>query len=203
MIRRVSVAIALAALASTGCQRPDADGVAPAVDTVLTREVDVDGDGQADSVRLRLTAQRFDQPFTHALTIIAGGRTILERSVTDDWDEDFRDSSFTEPCVGYERCKREWYFEDYLATVVQAPAELGEGAFDRTVGGNIYANAIPHLMRHCGATREAAEVAVDSAVMRMKSGRIPIVFDQVVPARQGIPTAWFPEFGCFAPVYGE
>jgi hypothetical protein len=169
----------------------------------MTRLVDVDGDGQSDSVRLHLTAQRFDQPFTHSLTIISNGRPILERVTTDDWDEDFRDTSFTAPCAGYERCKRQWYFEDYLATVVQAPADLGEGAFDRSVGGNIYVNAIGHLTRNCGATRQAAEVAVDSAVVRLKSGRIPVVFDDLVPVRPGTPTAWFPEFACFAPIYGE
>jgi hypothetical protein len=185
------------------CQRGDSNTVAPAVDTVLTREVDVDGDGTPDSVRLHLTAQRFDQPFTHALTIVSNGRAILERSTTDDWDQDFADTSFTAPCAGYDRCKREWYFTEYLNTVIQAPAQLGEGAFVRSVGGNIYDVAVPHLTRQCGATHDEAVTAVDSAVVRLKSGRVPIVFDNVVPVQLGTPTAWFPEFGCFAPVHGE
>ena len=195
--------VAVTTCLAAGCGRPDAGSVAPAVDTVLTREVDVDGDGQADSVRLHLTAQRFDQAFTHSLTILSGGRAILERTVTDDWDEDFADTSFTSPCAGYDRCKREWYFRDYLATVIQAPPQLGDGVFDRTVGGNIYDVAIPHLTRQCGATREDAQLAVDSAVVRLKSGRLPVVFDNVIPVQLGTPTAWFPEFGCFAPIYGE
>src|SRR5688572_17865070 len=104
-----STGFILGALALCGglaaCQRGDSNALAPAVDTVLTREVDVDGDGRPDSVRLRLTAQRFDQPFTHALTIISNGRPMLERITTDDWDEDFGDTSFTSPCAGYDRCK--------------------------------------------------------------------------------------------------
>ena len=44
---------------------------------------------------------------------------------------------------------------------------------------------------------------VDSAVVRLKSGRLPVVFDNVIPVQLGTPTAWFPEFGCFAPIYGE
>lgn len=199
--------MALVALGSSllgaGCGRPDAGSVAPAVDTVLTREVDVDGDGRADSVRLHLTAQRFDQPFTHTLTIISNGRPILERTATDDWDEDFADTSFTAPCSGYERCKREWYFRDYLETVIQAPPQLGEGVFDRTAGGNIHIVAVEHLTRQCGAAREDAQLAVDSAVVRLKAGRLPVVFDNMVPVELGTPTAWFPEFGCFAPIYGQ
>ena len=200
---KIALVVVSACLPAAACGGSDTGSVAPAVDTVLTREVDVDGDGQADSVRLHLTAQRFDQPFTHKLTIISNGRAILERTATDDWDEDFADTSFTSPCAGYERCKREWYFQDYLRSVIQAPAPLGEGAFDRSVGGNIYDVAVPHLTRQCAATREDAQVAVDSAVVRLKSGRLPVVFDNVVPVQLGTPTAWFAEFSCFAPVYGE
>ena len=199
--RRVAFALGLQVAALTACEPDKSDDVQPAVDTVLTREVDVDGDGEADSVRLRLTAQRIDQPFTHKLTILSKGEVILERSATDEWDADFADSSFTAPCTGYERCKRSWYFEQYLATIVQAPSILGDGILDRAVPGNIYETATGHLTRHCGATREAAETAVDSAVARIKAGRLAIVFDHAAPVQTGTPTVWFPEFRCFAPVF--
>lgn len=174
------------------------------VDTVLARHVDVDGDEQPDTVRLRITAPAFDKPFTYVLTIDAGGREILRREVThDDMDADFADATFTSPCAGYERCKREWYFRDLLAGVVRTSSMLGEAVYDSTVGYGIHGLATSHLVAKCGATRDRAIEAVRRVIPRMQEGRVPVYLEDFTPMSLGSPHVWFPEFSCFAPVYGE
>src|SRR5688572_3447098 len=79
------------------------------VDTTLVHVTDVTADGSPDTVRVHLTAPRFDAPFTREFSIVSRGRVLFTRSTVEQWlDSTLKDTSFGLPCSGYLQCKCEW-----------------------------------------------------------------------------------------------
>ena len=110
-----------------------------AVDTVLSRRVDVDGDNSLDEVRLHISAPRFDQAFTRTITVISGGKTLLRRSSVDtQLDASIKTGTFGLPCGEYLRCKCEWYYSRIIEGVVLPAYSLGEAVFDSAATNSIY-----------------------------------------------------------------
>ncbi|MGH7471761.1 MAG: hypothetical protein ACRENP_27740 [Longimicrobiales bacterium] len=191
----------------TGSARLDCrNPVDPArrVDTTFVRVADVDNDSSPDTVRLRLTAPRFDAPFTRVFSIISKGRVILSSSKVDEWlDSTFKEISFALPCTGYLQCKCTWYSGTILAGVIQRGSRLGPAVFDPGAPNSIYRTAAEDLIRRCGATPASAEAAIGRAVARLRDGAGVFVVEPLTPATAAAPIAWFPEFSCFATIYRE
>src|SRR5262245_45214486 len=187
--------------AGTGVIRLDCGNpIDPArrVDTTYVRVADVDGDSAPDTVRLRLTASRFDTPFAREFSITSKGRVILSSSTVDNWlDASFREITFGLPCSGYLQCKCVWYSDSILQSVTQSGTRLGRGVFDVSAPNSIYRIAADHLIQHCGATPASAREAIQHMVARLREGRGFFVVEPLTPAQAASPIAWFPEFSCF------
>jgi hypothetical protein len=172
------------------------------VDTMFVRVADVDHDGALDTIRLRVTAARFDRPFVREFSIVSNGQVILSSSIVDNWlDAAFRDNSFGLTCTGYLQCKCTWYSDSILKNVTLSGDRLGRGVFDAAAPSSIYRVAAQHLIEKCGASAAAARVAIGRAVVRLRELNTLVVVEPLTPALAAAPMAWFPEFSCFAPIY--
>ena len=90
------------------------------VDEVITRNIDITGDGVPENIKLHIKGKSFKHPFVWTLDIFSGETNIFKHESDDTWlDKFFHDEGYvSDECNGYLECKRQYYFHDILGGLV-------------------------------------------------------------------------------------
>lgn len=182
---------------------PDLDKTKP-IDRVLSRLVDVTGDGVDDKIELHVIGKDFHSPFEWELKITSKGKLIYQKSGNNERIEPFfSEQNYIADCKGYDDCKCKWFFHDYLDQMIIKMSSDNVGVFDKTAPNSIYSTAKKYLSKEYKKNPKLVEKAIDNAVKRLLSGKAVAIqaFDE--PEMVTPPMVWMPEFSRFVPVYED
>jgi hypothetical protein len=180
---------------------PDLDKSKP-IDQLVSKWVDVDGDGISDKVELHLMAENFNSPFSWQLKIYSKGVVIYERNGNNKRiDQLFADPEYIGDCGGYDECKCRWYFQDFFDCIVQNASTNVLGVTDPNRPNSIYVIAREALRREAESNPSLVERAINEAAVRIRAGKAIIIaiFDE--PEGPTPIMVWMPEFKRFVPIY--
>ena len=179
---------------------PDMDQTKP-IDRVLSRLVDVTGDGDNDKIELHVKGKDFHSPFKWELRIYSKGRVIYQKSGNNERIEPFfSEKGYITGCEGYDDCKCKWFFHDYLDQMIIKMSSDNVGVFDKAAPNSIYGTAIKSLRNK---DPKIVDKAIGNAVKRLLSGKAVAIqaFDE--PEITTPPMVWMPEFNRFVPIYED
>jgi hypothetical protein len=199
----LSVFLILSSTAFASSCPPNLDKAKP-VDRVMSKLVDVTGDGIEDKIELHVKGKDFFSPFNWELRILLKGKIIYQRSGTNERVEPFfSEQNYIADCTGYDECKCKWYFHDYLDQMVIKMSSDNVGVFDKTAPNSIYATAKKYLSKENKRNPKLVDQAIKKAVERLLSGKTVAVqaFDE--PGMTTLPMVWMPEFSRFVPIYED
>lgn len=201
---RIQIVLCLFALGLARGADAQSIDTTSAIDTTLTRILDVTADGKADTIFLHLKARNLGSPFSWALWINSDGRLIYS------WREDdtridtlFHDEGYVANCRGYLDCKRNFYFHDILSDFVVSPSMYNlEGILDRSRSNTLYALGKTYL-QWCGIGDREAETILSGMEQRLRNGTAVVLAVPATPQTPEPPMVFAPEIGRFVPIYQE
>ena len=200
----LSLAILLLATtaSATSCP-PNLDKKKP-IDQVVSKSIDVDGDGIEDKIELHFKGKNFNSPFRWELKIYSKDKTIYTRSGSNERIEPFfADSNYIGGCTGYDDCKCQWFFQKFLDRMIVRMSRDNVGVFDKTAPNSIYVIAKKYLKKEYKKNPKVVEKAIENAVERLLSGRTVTIVVPDEPEITTPPMVWMPEFSRFVPVYED
>ena len=116
------------------------------IDQIVSRSIDVDGDGIEDKIELHVKGKDFFAPFRWELKIYSKETIIYQRSGNNERIEPFfSDPNYIGGCTGYDDCKCQWFFEKFLGRMIVRMSRGNVGVFDKTAPNSIYVIAKQHL----------------------------------------------------------
>jgi hypothetical protein len=195
-------AIALSSTASEARLR----AAEPAVDQVITRNVDVTGDGVNDRIIIHLKADSWQAPVKWSLRIYSEGRLVFSHDSDDKWlDRFFADPGYVDDtCGSYLECKRKYYLEDLPDGLVVTGGVAQDGlALVKAYPGSIHAVAQKELTEQFKLSPSAAARIVTRIVERVRTGKAPVLSVPISPVQGEPPRMFVEEVGAFVTVYRQ
>jgi hypothetical protein len=176
----------------------------PAVDQVITRKIDVTGDGLKDRIVIHLKGANWRSPFQWSLRIYSKGKLVFSHDSDDAWlDRFFADRGYVDDgCDSYLKCKQEYYLH-YLSdglVVIDGFAQDGS-AFDKANSGSIYAVAQQELTEKFKLFPSAASRVVGRIIEDARSRKFPVLSIPISPVQGEYPRMFVEEVGAFVTVY--
>jgi hypothetical protein len=197
----VMLLIASVAYTSSCPQVPDDR---KSIDKIVSRYVDVDGDGVEDKIELHVMGKDFFSPFRWQLKIYSKGTIIYQQSKDNARIEPlFSDPNYIGGCTGYAECKCQWFFEKFLGRLIVGRDRFADAVFDKSTPNSIYVTMKQHLKKEYKENPNLVDKAIQNAAIRLRSGKAVAI---VVPDEPEMPTPpmiWMPEFRRFVPVYED
>ena len=93
---------------------------------IRARQIDFVVGGGIETITLKITAKSFNSPFHWSVSIANNTGTLFSAYRDDTWlDGFFGDDGYIEGCKGYAECKKKWYFNDLVASVLGAGTSVG------------------------------------------------------------------------------
>jgi hypothetical protein len=174
------------------------------IDQVVSKSIDVDGDGIKDKIELHFKGKNFNSPFKWELKIYSQDKIIYKRSGSNERIEPFfADSNYIGSCTGYDDCKCLWFFQKFLDRMIVKMSRDNVGVFDKTAPNSIYVIAKRYLKKEYEKNPKLVEKAIENAVERLLSGKIVTIVVPDEPEITTPPMVWMPEFSRFVPVYED
>lgn len=174
------------------------------VNEVLTRRVEVTGDGALDEIRLNLEGAAWDQPFKWTLAITSNNKLVYEQSADDAWlDRFFNDKGYVdEKCSGYLACKKQYYLEDFLKHLFHR-VELGKEQFNDASLSEMRKIAKEELIIKFSLTPSEAERTAGWMAEHFKSGNAMLLNVPKSPVQSEFSQMYVPRVGRFVTVANE
>jgi hypothetical protein len=197
---RVSV-LGITALALTACH--NTPPIEPPVNTQVTQNLDVTGDGKPETITLFIKAANVHAPVQWLLTIESNGNTIFDRDGDDtDIDPQFNDREAMPGCPDYLQCKQKYYFEYMMGSLVDHnwdPDDL----LDMQRGGKLSSRVYQSLQRCCSINGPKADAIVADFERRIKERKAIILNPPVSPTESGPLMMYSAEAGQFVEIDAE
>lgn len=174
------------------------------VDDVLTKDIDVTGDGVPDQIRLHIKGKSFKHPFLWTLVIFSGVKKIFEYKSDDTWlDAFFNDEGYiNEECRGYLECKRQYYYHDILdRLVIITDLSVNPHSLEESNSGSIHYVARKHLKEKFNVTDDEATKIIQGMIDKIKSGKTPLLYVPISAVQDNFPMMYVKEVGQFVRVY--
>ena len=172
------------------------------VNEVLTKRMDVTGDGAPDEIRLNLTGAAWDQPFKWTFSITSNNKLVYEQSVDDAWlDRFFNDKGYVnEECPDYLSCKKQYYLEDLFKYRFDRVESQNEPLNSEYLG-EIRRGAKDSLLTKYHLNPAEAERTTNWVVDHIKSGRAVIFKVPISPVQGGCSQMYVPRVSGFVTIY--
>ena len=176
----------------------------PAVDQVITRNIDVTGDGVTDRIVIHLKGANWRSPFHWSLRIYSKDRLVFSHDSDDaGLDRFFADRGFVDDgCGSYLKCKQEYYLHYLPDSLVVSGGFAQDGSVcDKANSGSIYAVAQKELTEKFKLSPPAAARVVTRIVERLRTGKAPVLSVPISPVQGEYPRMFVEEVGAFVTVY--
>jgi len=172
------------------------------IDEVLTRNVDVTGNGKQDKIVLHLWAKSINSPFSWTLSIVEDGKEIFSYSSNDsNEDKNFNDDGYVSDCRGYLECKKKYYFHDILENIVLTKNQYNvEGMLKSPSHVSI---GKTYLEKCCTIHGSKADTILMNMEKKLRNGTAIVISIPVSPVMSGTPMVFAPEIGRFVPIYQD
>jgi hypothetical protein len=174
------------------------------VDQVITRNIDVTGDGLKDRIVIHLKGANWRSPFQWSLRIYSEGKLVFSHDSDDvGLDRFFADRGYVDDgCGSYLKRKQEYYLH-YLPdglVVIDGFAQDGS-TFDKANSGSIYAVAQQELTEKFKLSPSAASRSVGRIIENVRSRKSPALSVPISPVQGEYPRMFVEEVGAFVTVY--
>lgn len=167
-----------------------------AINSTITKELDLTHDGRPDKVIFSCTGKSISDPVAWSIRIVSDGKTIYSETGDDaKTDQCFKDEGYVSDCTGYEACKYKWYTEDLLDLFV---AKLSP-EYDRPAP---FRKLESSLVRHKTDRKEAAAI-VAKLRKGIKEGKAYGINKDPSPVTYGPIAVWVPRLNRFVEVWDD
>lgn len=176
----------------------------PAVDQVITRNIDVTGDGVKDRIVVHLRGANWRSPFQWSLRIYSKGKLVFSHDSDDAWlDRFFADRGYVDDgCGSYLKCKQEYYLRYLPDSVVVIGGFAQDGsAFDKGNSGSIHAVALQEFREKFKLSPSAASSIVGRIIENARSRKFPVLSVPISPVQGEYPRMFVEEVVAFVTVY--
>ena len=179
--------------------------VAHPIDKEIVRHIDLTGDGQDETVTLRVQGKSLYSPFSWTLTIQSKGKQMLKFDGDGAWfDKFFNDENYVGGCKGYAECKEKFFFHDILDRLVVPPSGYSvEGILNKSASNTLYAIGGAYLEKCCGIRGKEADTILSGMAARLRSGKAIVINTFTSPETVDPPMIFAPEIDRFVPIYED
>lgn len=190
---KISILLVVASVMSSPVFASDAP---IAINSTITKELDLTHDGKPEKVIYSCTGKSIKDPVVWSISIVSDGKTIY--SETGDGaktDECFTDEAYVSDCTGYEACRYKWYTEDLLDLFL---AKLSP-EYNRPTP---FKKLESVLLRNKATKKEATSI-VANLRNGIKEGKAYGINKDPSPVTYGPIAVWVPRLNKFVEVWDE
>ncbi len=174
------------------------------IDEVLTKNVDITGDGVSDKIILYITGKSFKQPFSWTLEIYSKNKKIFTHKSDDTWlDAFFNDEGYVnDECRGYMECKRQYYYHDILdRLVIITDLSANPHSLKESNSGSIHYVARKHLKEKTNLADDEETKIIQAMIKKIKTGKTPLLYVPISAVQSDYPMMFVEDVGQFIRVY--
>jgi hypothetical protein len=172
----------------------------PPVDSIITIIEDLTGDGEADSLELRVFGLRMEDPFEWTVRIWVAGEIVFEHQAIDSaQDRHFGELGYAGNSGNREQDKAGYYF-DFLPGNLFHRAQRGpeSAIFDRNSFAGVY-HVLPRELKERGLVDDGTvQEIIEQVAERLQAGTVVIMIPRS-PVLSHFPRIYIEQLGEFVP----
>ena len=176
------------------------DSGSPPIDSIFTIIEDLSGDGEADSLELRIASPRIEDPFRWAVRIWVGGELVFEHEAVDSyWDQFFGEPGFAGTSGDREEDKAAYYFDYLPSNLFHRAQRVAESAiFDRNSPASVYQVVARELHERGVVDQDTVQEIIEQIVERLQAGTVVLMIPRS-PGLSEFPRIYIKEVREFVP----